>query len=68
MTISQSLFESYYPTDWTDSVQSSQHHLITPLHDYTKSEAEALRTRFAPSAGALYVYRPSQTRPPLFVQ
>jgi len=62
MTISGSLFESYYPTDWTDSVQSSQQHFIFPLHDHAKRDAESMRTLFAPSAGALYVYRPSKRR------
>ena len=62
MTISGSLFESYYPTDWTDSVQSSQHHFIFPLHDHAKLDAESMRTLFAPSVGALYVYRPSKRR------
>ena len=62
MTISGNLFESFYPTDWTDSVQSSQHHFIFPLDDHAKLDAESMRTLFAPSAGALYVYRPSKRR------
>lgn len=62
MTISGSLFESYYSTDWTDSVQSSQQHFIFPLHDHAKIDAESMQTLFAPSAGALYVYRPSKRR------
>ncbi len=62
MTISGSLLESFYPTDWTDSVHSSQHNFIFPLHDHAKSNAESMRTLFAPSAGALYVYRPSKRR------
>ncbi len=62
MTIAGSLFESFYPTDWTDSVQSSQHHFIFPLDDHAKLDAESMRTLFAPSAGALYVYRPSKRR------
>jgi integrase/recombinase XerD len=62
MTIAGSLFESFYPTDWTDSVQSFQHHFIFPLDDHAKLDAESMRTLFAPSAGALYVYRPSKRR------
>ncbi len=62
MTISGSLSESFYPTDWTDSIQSSQYHLITPLHVHTQFDADSMRKRFAPSAGALYVYRPSKRR------
>lgn len=62
MTISGSLFESFYPTDWTESIQSSQHHFIFPLHDNAKLKAESMRTLFAPSAGAWYVYRPSKRR------
>ena len=62
MTDSQNLFESYYPTDWPDSVQSSQHSFLVPLHDHANSNAESVRTLFAPSAGAMYVYRPSKRR------
>jgi len=62
MTVSQNLFESFYPTDWLDSVQSSQHSFIVPLHDHANSNAESVRTLFAPSAGAMYVYRPSKRR------
>ena len=62
MTVSQNLFESFYPTDWLDSLQSSQHSFIVPLHDHANSNAESVRTLFAPSAGAMYVYRPSKRR------
>ena len=62
MTLSQSSLESYYPLDWIDSVQSSQHSFIFPLHDHAKPDPVSLRTLFAPSAGALYVYRPSKKR------
>ena len=57
MTVAQTTLESFYPTDWTDSVYSSQHHFIFPLHDHAKLNAESMRTLFAPSAGAFYVYR-----------
>ncbi len=62
MTMSQNSFESYYPSDWIDSVQSSQHSFIFPLHDHAKSDPVSVRTLFSPSAGALYVYRPSKKR------
>ncbi|MFT5702498.1 MAG: hypothetical protein ACI8ZB_005418 [Desulforhopalus sp.] len=62
MTVSQNLFESFYPTDWLDSVQSSQHSFIVPLDDHADSKAESVRTLFALSAGAMYVYRPSKRR------
>lgn len=62
MTVPENLFESYYPTDWTHSVQSSQLSFIVPLHDHADLNAESVRTLFAPSAGAMYVYRPSKRR------
>lgn len=62
MTVAQTTLESFYPTDWTDSVHSSQHSFIFPLHDHAKVDAESMRTLFAPSAGAFYVYRPSKKR------
>lgn len=62
MTVSQNLLESYYPTDWTHSVQSAHHPFIFPLHDHARLNAESVRTLFAPSAGAMYVYRPSKRR------
>lgn len=62
MTVPQSLLESFYPIDWTDSVQLSQLSFIFPLQDHAKLDAESMRTLFAPSAGALYVYRPSKKR------
>ena len=62
MTVSQNVFESYYPTDWTDSLLSSEHSFIVPLHDHTNLRTESIRTLFAPSAGAMYVYHPSKRR------
>jgi site-specific recombinase XerD len=62
MTMSQSLLESYYPNDWIDAVQSSHHSFVFPLQDHSEIESESVRTLFAPSAGALYVYRPSKRR------
>ena len=62
MTMSQNLFESYYPTDWTDSLLSSEHSFVVPFHDYANVRAESARTLFAPSAGAMYVYHPSKRR------
>lgn len=62
MTVSQNLFESYYPNDWIHSVQSSNLSFIFPLHDHAKSDPASMRKLFAPSAGAFYVYRPSKRR------
>lgn len=62
MTVSQNVFESYYPTDWIYSLQSSQHSFIVPLQDHANLNAESVRTLFAPSAGAMYVYQPSKRR------
>jgi integrase/recombinase XerD len=62
MAISQSLYPSYYPTDWIESVQSSNLSLLFPLDDHANPDAESIRTLFAPSAGAFYVYRPSKRR------
>lgn len=62
MTAPNSLFESYYPIEWVDSVHSSQLPLVFPLHDGVQLGAESVRKLFAPSAGALYVYRPSRRR------
>ena len=62
MTVSQSLLERYYPDDWTHSVRLSNHAFIFPLDDHAKLDAISIRTLFAASAGALYVYRPSKKR------
>ncbi len=62
MTVQKSLFENYYPNDWLDSIQSSNHSFIFPLHDHAKSDPLSMRKLFAPSAGATYVYRPGKRR------
>ena len=62
MAISLHLSESYYPNDWLHSVQSSNHSFLFPLEDHANVDAESIRTLFAPSAGAFYVYRPSKRR------
>ena len=62
MTISLSLSESYYPNDWLHAVQSSNHSFLFPLEDHANIDAESIRTLFAPSAGAFYVYHPSKRR------
>ncbi len=62
MTSTLNFLESHYPTDWLQSVHSSNHSFLIPLQDHTDIEAESIRTLFAPSAGALYVYRPSKRR------
>lgn len=62
MTISYSIYPSCYPTDWTKSVQSSKLSFLFPLDDHANPDAESIRTLFAPSAGAVYVYHPSKRR------
>ena len=62
MTTSRKLFESYYFNDWPDSIQSSSHSFLFPPHNNADITAESIRTLFAPSAEALYVYRPSKRR------
>lgn len=53
---------NHYPTDWLDSVCSSNHSLFIPLQDNVIFEAESLRTLFSPSAGTLYLRRPGKRR------
>jgi integrase len=62
MTIPFTLSESYYPNDWLQSVHSTNHSFLFPLEDHGNVDAESIRTLFAPSAGALYVYQPSKQR------
>jgi integrase/recombinase XerC len=62
MTISFNYPTNHYPTDWLQSVHSENHTLLLPIQDNAGLEAESLRTLFAPSAGALYVYQPSKRR------
>ena len=50
----------HYPADWLQSVNSKNHSLLIPLQDNAGLEVKSLRTLFAPSASALYVYRPSK--------
>ena len=50
MTALKSLFENYYPIYWIDSIQSSNHSFIFPLHDHAKSDPLSMRKLFAPSA------------------
>lgn len=62
MTSTLNFLENHYPTDWLQSVYSSNHSFLIPLQDHVNNEAESIRTLFAPSAGALYVYHPSKRR------
>lgn len=62
MAISQSIYPSYYPTDWAQSVHSSNLSFLFPLDDHANPDAESIRTLFAPAAGAFYVYQPSKRR------
>jgi len=62
MTMSQCIYLSCYPTDWTQSVHSSRLSFLFPLDDHANPDAESIRTLFAPAAGAFYVYQPSKQR------
>jgi integrase/recombinase XerD len=62
MTTSRSIFENYYRFDWTDPVQQSPNHFFFPLHDPVRHNTLSMEKLFLPSAGALYVYRPSKRR------
>ena len=62
MANSLSIYPSYYPTDWIQSVQSSNLSFLFPLDDHANPDAESIRTLFAPSAGAFYVYQLSKRR------
>lgn len=62
MTIPLSLSENHYPNNWLHSLQSSNHSFLFPLEEHANLDSESIRTLFAPSAGAFYVYRPSKQR------
>ena len=62
MTVSQSSYPSFYPIDWTQYCESPNLSFLFPLEDHANPKAESIRTLFAPSAGAFYVYRPSKRR------
>jgi len=62
MTVSQSSYLSFYSIDWTQYSESPNLSFLFPLEDHSNPNAESIRTLFAPSAGAFYVYRPSKRR------
>ena len=62
MAILQSIYPRCFPTDLTQSVQSTRLSFLFPLDDHANPDAESIRTLFAPSAGAFYVYHPSKRR------
>ena len=62
MTVQNEILENYYPSDLSDSTQSSQSHLFLSLHHPARQNAGLMNKLFLPSAGALYVYRPSKRR------
>ena len=62
MTVQNDILERYYPTDWSESTQSLQSHLIFSLQHRARQSVEARERLFLPYAGALYVYRPSKRR------
>ncbi len=62
MAVQNGILESYYPSDLSDSTQSSQSHLFLSLHHPARQNVGLMKKLFLPSAGALYVYRPSKRR------
>lgn len=62
MTAQNDILGSYYPSGVSDSTQSSQPHLFLSLHHPARQNAGLMNKLFLPSAGALYVYRPSKRR------
>ena len=62
MVAQNNIFESFYPTDWSDPTQSSQSYLILSLQHPARQHAGLIDKLFLPSAGAFYVYRPSKRR------
>jgi len=62
MAVQNDILESYYPSGLSNSTQSSQSHLFLSLHHPVRQNAGLMRKLFLPSAGALYVYRPSKRR------
>jgi|GEM_PF-2966056 len=62
MTVQNDILENYYPSDLSGSTQSSQPHLLLSLHHPARQSVGLMKKLFLPSAGALYVYRPSKRR------
>ena len=62
MAAQNDILESYYPSDLSDSTQLSPPHLFLSLHHPARQNAGLMKKLFLPSAGALYVYRPSKRR------
>ena len=62
MAAQNSIFASFYPTDWSEPTQSSQSNFILSLQHPARRNAGLMEKLFLPSAGALYVYRPSKRR------
>ncbi len=62
MAVQNYILENYSPLDLSNSTQSSQSHLFLSLHHPARKNAGLMEKLFLPSAGALYVYRPSKRR------
>ena len=62
MAAQNDILKSYYPSDLSNSTQSSQSHLFLSLHHPARQNGGLMKKLFLPSAGALYVYRPSKRR------
>ncbi len=62
MAVQNDILENYYPTDVSESTQSSKSHFIFPLQHRARQNTGAMEKLFLPFAGALYVYHPSKRR------
>lgn len=62
MTNLHRIYPQHYLDDWSYSVSSSNHQFLFPLEKHTDAGAKAMRTLFAPAAGAFYIYQPSKRR------
>ncbi len=62
MAAQNDILERYYPSDLSNSTQPPQSHLFLSLHHPARQNAGLMKKLFHPSAGALYVYRPSKRR------
>ncbi len=62
MTVQNGIFERNYHSDLSNTTQSSQSHLFLSLHHPARQNEGLMRKLFIPSAGALYLNRPSKRR------
>lgn len=62
MTVSKSSYPNFYSIDWTQDCEPPNLSSLFPLEDHTNPNADSIRTLFAPSAEAFYLYRPNKRR------